>query len=605
MTRETKAGLVVSCSFLCLVGLVFYYKLNGPGNSSADARAEDASVEAPDAPVPITENGTPGGDNQTVTPATDVQPGSSSGNESTNVVSAPAGTEKSTLRDTSSLGQGNQGNDSSHHDNAIENTARSTYEIPGEKDGGKKNATSSDSSAVDSSRESSSKEKNSNDLGNGTDLQPIQENKEHEDISKASLSLILEEQTKLAVKHAAAAGGDTDKSQGSSAKQPPGTFNQPASDKPIPPAQNDALGKTGNAEQDLEPPPIPSKYKHTLPDELPKETAKPVPLAPQAPGKFGRDAGVKKPVSAPAEAAGIKLHVPETVPGTSSTRSGGQIQGLTPGVMPSPVLTSPPAGDTAPEPRIQLGRPAPVPSPAKQLVQGPREGQNASAGFPLPAAPLASSTNPPPEKPPLVPRVESYDEETYICQPRDTFAGISSHYYYTDKYALALLQFNRHHPRAAVGISQDPPVLQAGQPVYIPPLRILEKQYLSAPADPSLITQVGAPSPALTDPRNPASLVPPVTIPPGKSWSTPSGERTYPVPDQGEMFLEIARKTLGSPDRWAEIYRLNPQYDPKYRVPAGTNLRLPADARVTVPEKKPMPITPEPKAEGGTPDQPH
>jgi len=30
MTRETKAGLVVSCSFLCLVGVVLYSKLNGP-----------------------------------------------------------------------------------------------------------------------------------------------------------------------------------------------------------------------------------------------------------------------------------------------------------------------------------------------------------------------------------------------------------------------------------------------------------------------------------------------------------------------------------------------------------------------------------------------
>ena len=27
MTRETKAGLVVSCSFLCLVGVVLYSKL--------------------------------------------------------------------------------------------------------------------------------------------------------------------------------------------------------------------------------------------------------------------------------------------------------------------------------------------------------------------------------------------------------------------------------------------------------------------------------------------------------------------------------------------------------------------------------------------------
>src|SRR6266581_7295707 len=55
MTRETKAGLVVSCSFLCLVGVVLYCKLNGPKPPLADAYAE-GGVEAPPAPTPIGEN---------------------------------------------------------------------------------------------------------------------------------------------------------------------------------------------------------------------------------------------------------------------------------------------------------------------------------------------------------------------------------------------------------------------------------------------------------------------------------------------------------------------------------------------------------------------
>src|SRR5713226_7263116 len=56
MTRETKAGLVVSCSFLCLVGVVLYCKLTGKNPSLAEAGSEGGSVSAPADPTPIEEN---------------------------------------------------------------------------------------------------------------------------------------------------------------------------------------------------------------------------------------------------------------------------------------------------------------------------------------------------------------------------------------------------------------------------------------------------------------------------------------------------------------------------------------------------------------------
>ena len=49
---------------------------------------------------------------------------------------------------------------------------------------------------------------------------------------------------------------------------------------------------------------------------------------------------------------------------------------------------------------------------------------------------------------PLVPRVVSFDEETYPCKPGDTFRSISQQYYHSDKYERALLMFNRNHPLA-------------------------------------------------------------------------------------------------------------------------------------------------------------
>jgi len=44
---------------------------------------------------------------------------------------------------------------------------------------------------------------------------------------------------------------------------------------------------------------------------------------------------------------------------------------------------------------------------------------------------------------------------------------------------------------------------------------------------------------------------------------------------------EIAKVTLGDGNRWTEIHNLNQQrYKPENRIPAGTEVLLPADARV-------------------------
>jgi hypothetical protein len=41
----------------------------------------------------------------------------------------------------------------------------------------------------------------------------------------------------------------------------------------------------------------------------------------------------------------------------------------------------------------------------------------------------------------------------------------------------------------------------------------------------------------------------------------------------------VARQTLGSEARWRDVYDLNPRVAPDF-IPAGTELRLPADATV-------------------------
>ena len=59
------------------------------------------------------------------------------------------------------------------------------------------------------------------------------------------------------------------------------------------------------------------------------------------------------------------------------------------------------------------------------------------------------------------------------------------------------------------------------------------------------------------------------------------GTKVYRVPQgPGEMMYAIAQRTMTNPQRWTEIYRLNPNLPPELPIPAGTSVVLPGDARV-------------------------
>jgi nucleoid-associated protein YgaU len=164
--------------------------------------------------------------------------------------------------------------------------------------------------------------------------------------------------------------------------------------------------------------------------------------------------------------------------------------------------------------------------------------------------------------------VESYDEESHVCRANDTPESVSQEYYNTPRYARALVQFNRDHPKGSEGVKQEPPQLPAGQMLYIPPARVLQKNYANAIGE--------SPSPAAI-----GNLAPPPM--PGSAPQTPSaaGVRLYSIHQQnGEMLYQIAQRTLGTGDRWYEIALLNPQFKPEQPVPFGQQLKLPSDARI-------------------------
>ena len=78
-------------------------------------------------------------------------------------------------------------------------------------------------------------------------------------------------------------------------------------------------------------------------------------------------------------------------------------------------------------------------------------------------------------------------------------------------------------------------------------------------------------------PTSPSFAVPGT---PAKSLPSPGSVPLYRVREGGEMVLEIAQRTLGSGDRWTEIYRLNPTIFPREVIPGGRQLQLPGDARI-------------------------
>jgi nucleoid-associated protein YgaU len=192
----------------------------------------------------------------------------------------------------------------------------------------------------------------------------------------------------------------------------------------------------------------------------------------------------------------------------------------------------------------------------------------APPGASTPPITVQGTTTTQPRPVSAAPQVESFDEEAYRCKPGDTFESISQRFYHTDKYARALLLFNRSHPMVSEGLQQNPPLIQVGQSVYIPPLSILEKRY-------SGHVQDLTPLPATQTRPVPPAAGSPVPAPGGDSTV-----RKYRVGSNGEWMRDIARTTLGNGDRWTDVYRLNPGFKPDMPVPANTVLSLPAEARV-------------------------
>jgi hypothetical protein len=241
----------------------------------------------------------------------------------------------------------------------------------------------------------------------------------------------------------------------------------------------------------------------------------------------------------------------------------------TPGVTPDRSQLDPAAVDSAARPPQPSSQVVPV-----SAVDSPRPiGAAPTATTPAITVPVPGGGVSPRPTAPVTPQVESWDEETYRIKAGDNFARISAAHYNTDKYAKALERFNVNHPQAGEHMRSDPPRLEPGQLVYIPPTYILEKRYGKAfipgyQPQPETGAAGDAPRTVKSSPR-------------GESAGDSAKDfKWYLVPPGGQMMRDISRVTLSDAGRWTDISKLNPKTDPSYAVPGGLLIKVPADARI-------------------------
>jgi nucleoid-associated protein YgaU len=178
------------------------------------------------------------------------------------------------------------------------------------------------------------------------------------------------------------------------------------------------------------------------------------------------------------------------------------------------------------------------------------------------------------------PTVESFTEQEYVVKPADTFEKISKQFYDTPDYAEALRLYNRNDSLLSDLGRDGSSVLKPGLHLSIPQWEILKKRYGDTiPAVRPAGTTAPAPG---SETSNKVPLAPKEAAPPA------SKPVTYRVPaGAGQGMYEMAKELLGNGDRWMEIRNLNQQYDPSLKIPAGKEVRLPADARVAEAARQP------------------
>lgn len=240
------------------------------------------------------------------------------------------------------------------------------------------------------------------------------------------------------------------------------------------------------------------------------------------------------PPPAPAipEVASKPVEIPSTAPPTLTLPD---VSAPPPPSLNLPEATTPPKSDPLPE--IKEAAVPPVLPEVKPTAPSEMPRLN----------PLPESPEPKPAVKPaaaLAPR-EDFDVDVHYPSSGDTWQSISREHLGDARYAEALRAYNGGR------------ALAANQPVDIPPIHVLRRQFAGL-----IVAPQPAPAPEAAAPR------------PAGAW------RTYEVPAGGMTLKELARRAFGDENLWGPIWEMNPKLRADEPVPGGTQVRLPADAKI-------------------------
>ena len=261
-----------------------------------------------------------------------------------------------------------------------------------------------------------------------------------------------------------------------------------------------------------------------------------------APPSIFPASAIESPVVSPAPPA-----VPIVPPSPSSVPPLPMIPTMVPStptpVIPSTVPTTPTA--------LPISPPASVVPPSTFPSTAPEMPKPLTIEYSKPAgSPEVKPTVAAPDRT----AVTSFDVDLHEPKNGDSYSTISKEFYNDVKYAGALQEYNGRR------------ALQTSVWVQVPPIHVLKKRY------PQLIGSVVPASGKAGDVWGPSG-----------DAATPAfratGQRTFTVPAGGMTMGSIARDTLGSPNRWQDIYAVNPSLSPGDVLPAGTVVKIPADVK--------------------------
>jgi len=182
--------------------------------------------------------------------------------------------------------------------------------------------------------------------------------------------------------------------------------------------------------------------------------------------------------------------------------------------------------------------PKPLELPKAELMPRPdgfvSTGQARTTALPKAEEPIRTTAA-------LAPR-EDYDVDVHYAVSGDSWGGISKAHLGDERYAEALRAYNSNRP------------LAANQPVDVPPLHVLRKQFANLVSAPRRSEPQDAPR--------------------------TGGGRTYEVPSGGLTLKQLARDAFGDENLWGQIWEMNPKLRADEPIAGGTRIKLPSDAKI-------------------------